>query len=108
MLYALPPGGVSSPATEPRLTMVPRRWFRIPGRTKCAVTIFPVRVLHQILEAVANAENFTQRRKGKTGFEQELREVTEISVFSLSSCVKLLCLSFLGLCLKPLRLCGFA
>jgi hypothetical protein len=38
-----------------------------------------------------------QGRKGKekTDFEQKLTEVTEISVASLRSCVKLLCLRFL-------------
>jgi hypothetical protein len=37
-------------------------------------------------------QNLTQRRKGKTDFEQELTEVTESSVSSLSSCVKILSL----------------
>jgi len=35
-----------------------------------------------------------QGRKGKTDFQQELTEVTEISGSSLSSCVKLLWLRF--------------
>jgi hypothetical protein len=34
----------------------------------------------------------TQRREEKRDFEQELTEVTEFSVSSLSSCIEILCL----------------